>query len=193
LNHKSLRKAKVIPDVLDTFSPLLSVTLNWSSTAETRLGNVLPPSALTRHPDIFSTKVASAYIPQDIEFVLALTDPDAPSASDPKWGQVCHWLFSIQSGKLKEFVSYKPPGPPEGTGIHRYVVVVMVAANGTTEVLDLDVPSKRKHWGYDGERSGVKEFAKRNGLKVIGKFLLFSHWCFCSRKLYLTKGCSIAD
>jgi hypothetical protein len=70
-----------------------------------------------------------------------------------------------------EYVSYKPPGPPEGTGVHRYVVVVMVAANGTTEALDLDVPSERRHWGYDGERSGVKEFAKRNGLKVIGESL----------------------
>jgi hypothetical protein len=80
-----------------------------------------------------------------------------------------------------EYVSYKPPGPPEGTGVHRYVVVVMVAANGTTEALDLEVPSERKHWGYDGERSGVKEFAKRNGLKVIGKssLLPFANLCFC--------------
>jgi hypothetical protein len=158
--------------VLNIFSPLLSITMNWSSTAETELGNTLPPSALTRPPDVYSAKIASAYWPEDIEFVLALTDPDAPSRSDPKWSQVCHMLFSLKKGVLKEYVGYKPPGPPEGTGKHRYVFVVMIASNGTTEALDLETPSDRKHWGYEGDRSGVREFAKKHGLKVIGEFLL---------------------
>jgi hypothetical protein len=73
---------------------------------------------------------------------------------------------------LKQYVGYKPPGPPEGTGEHRYVFVVMIASNGTTEALDLETPSDRKHWGYEGDRSGVREFAKKHGLKVIGEFLL---------------------
>jgi hypothetical protein len=155
--------------VLNTFSPLISITFNWSSTAETHLGNTLPPSVLTHPPDVYAAKIASAYVPDDIEFVLAMTDPDAPSRSDPKWSQVCHGLFTLKSGTLKELVEYKPPGPPEGTGKHRYVFVLMVAANGTTEALDLEVPKDRRHWGYEGDRSGVREFAKKNGLKVIGK------------------------
>lgn len=106
--------------------------------------------------------------------MLAITDPDAPSRADPKWSQVCHLLFSLKSGVLKQWVKYKAPGPPEGTGKHRYVFVVMIPANGTTEALDLEVPSDRKHWGYEGDRSGVREYAKRNGLKVIGKSLLLS-------------------
>lgn len=74
-------------------------------------------------------------------------------------------------------MQYKAPAPPEGTGKHRYVVVVMVPVNGTTEELDLEVPSERRGWGYHGARSGVREFGVRNGLKVIGEF-------FCSFFLY---------
>ena len=109
--------------------------------------------------------------------MLALTDPDAPSRDNPKWSQVCHWLGSLKGEKIQELVQYKAPAPPEGTGKHRYVVVVMVPVNGTTEELDLEVPSERRGWGYHGARSGVREFGVRNGLKVIGEF-------FCSFFLY---------
>lgn len=26
---------------------------------------------------------------------LALTDPDAPSKKDPKWGEMCHWVVKV--------------------------------------------------------------------------------------------------
>jgi len=26
---------------------------------------------------------------------LALTDPDAPSKEDPKWGEMCHWIVRV--------------------------------------------------------------------------------------------------
>ncbi|KAI4723354.1 PEBP-like protein [Aureobasidium sp. EXF-10727] len=170
----ALRTAEVIPDVLDTFSPLLSLTANWSSTAKTHLGNTIPPSHLSHRPDILAVPFPSAYLPRDIEFVLALTDPDAPSREDPKWSQVCHWLGTFKETTAKELVEYKAPAPPEGTGKHRYVVVLMVPKNGTTEELDLELPEDRRHWGYDGERSGVREFAKVNGLKVIAANFIYS-------------------
>ncbi|KAI4746021.1 PEBP-like protein [Aureobasidium sp. EXF-12298] len=173
-SQRNLRQAEIIPDVLNTFSPLLSVTAKWSSIAETELGNTLSPSALDHPPDLYSTKLPSAYWPENIEFVLALIDPDAPSRSDPRWSQVCHFLFSLKSEVLKQWVLYEPPAPPEGTGKHRYVFAVMIPSNGTTENLDLEVPSDRRNWGYDGDRSGIKGFAARNGLKVIGANFIYS-------------------
>ncbi|CAD0114942.1 unnamed protein product [Aureobasidium uvarum] len=166
---------------MDTFSPLISLTANWSSVAMTRLGNTIPPSHLSHRPDILAHPIPSAWIPDDNEFVLALTDPDAPSRDDPKWSQVCHWLGTFKGTKAKELVEYKAPAPPEGTGKHRYVVVVMMAKNGTTEELDLALPEDRRHWGYKGERSGVKDFAKINGLKVVGESCHFSFasWGLC--------------
>lgn len=75
-------------------------------------------------------------------------------------------------------MEYKAPAPPEKTGKHRYVAVVLAPKNGTTEALDLVVPEERKKWGYEGARTGVREFAGLNGLKVIGEFF-FCPVVFC--------------
>ncbi|KAI5276092.1 PEBP-like protein [Aureobasidium subglaciale] len=170
----ALRHAEIVPDVLNTFSPLISLSVNWSSSDRTNLGNTIPPSHLQHSPDVHINTIPSAYLPFNTQLVLALTDPDAPSHEDPKWSQVCHWLVTAKSGRVKELVEYKPPGPPEGTGKHRYVFVVMIAKNGTTESLKLTVPEERRHWGYDGKRSGVREYAKENGLKVIGANFIYA-------------------
>ncbi|KAG9520455.1 PEBP-like protein, partial [Aureobasidium melanogenum] len=170
----ALRAAEVIPDVLDTFSPLLSFTANWSSSAKTSLGNTIPPSELTHPPDVYATLIPSAYLPHGIEYVFALTDPDAPSRDDPKWSQVCHWLVTYRDGDVQQLVEYKPPAPPEKTGKHRYVAVVLVPKNGTTEALDLVAPEERKRWGYEGERAGIREFAGVNGLKVVAANFIYS-------------------
>ncbi|KAK6000081.1 hypothetical protein QM012_004069 [Aureobasidium pullulans] len=170
----ALRDAEVIPDVLDTFSPLLSITANWSSSAKTSLGNTLPPSKLSHRPDVYANLLPSAYLPHGIEYVFALTDPDAPSHDNPEWSQVCHWLATYRDGDVHELVEYKSPAPPEKTGKHRYVAVVLVPRNGTTEALDLEAPSERKRWGFEGERAGVREFADLNGLKVVAANFIYS-------------------
>lgn len=67
---------------------------------------------------------------------------------------------------------YKPPGPPPKTGKHRYVFVALAPRNGTTERLNLSVPKDRQRWGFEGERAGLKEWARENGLGVVGECLL---------------------
>jgi hypothetical protein len=84
-------------------------------------------------------------------------------------------LLTYRDGDIEELVDYKPPAPPEKTGKHRYVAVILVPKNGTTEALDLVAPEERKRWGYEGERAGIREFAGVNGLKVVGEFFFF---CF---------------
>jgi len=122
-----------------------------------------------------------------IQLTIALTDPDAPSRDNPKWSQMCHWIatdvhltpssssggFSIDSNKqhqhLTEIMPYKPPGPPPKTGKHRYVFVALAPVNGTTEKLELSVPKERQRWGFGGERAGLREWARENGLGVVGE------------------------
>lgn len=129
----------------------------------------------------------------NVTYVIALTDPDAPSRDKPKWSEFCHW---IASGTLKPalcdpkdpgpcapvltdldtVMSYKAPGPPEKTGPHRYVFLAFVPSNGTTDRLHLTKPSDRKHWGYDpkkGKTKGVREWAEENGLAPVGKYPTF--------------------
>merc|ERR1711941_44433 len=59
---------------------------------------------------------------------LAMVDPDAPSRDDPKFGEWRHWLVTnipgSQVNKGTVLAPYMGPGPPPGTGHHRYVFVV---------------------------------------------------------------------
>ena len=54
-----------------------------------------------------------------------LPDPDAPSRTDPKFGEWRHWLvFNIPGDRLaegEEWWTYVGSGPPKGTGLHRYI------------------------------------------------------------------------
>lgn len=169
----------------------------WPSVQAT-LGNTLEPKELKDAPSVS----LSGQNNDHAQFVVTLTDPDAPSRQDPKWSEFCHWIATgsdLASGNsgggnggeagsptlrltdLSEVMPYKPPGPPGGTGKHRYVFLVLVAQNGTNEKLHLAKPSGRKHWGHDaddGKTPGVREWAKENGLIPVGKFLLpaYAHY-----------------
>ncbi len=155
----------------------------------------MKPEQLQHEPtialhDMQAASSSSSHRPNNLSYVITLTDPDAPSRDHPKWSEYCHW---IASGVLKpvlcdpkepapcppvltdldEVVPYKPPGPPEKTGKHRYVLLVFIASNGTTDKLHLSKPSGRKHWGYDpkkGSTKGVREWAEHNGLVPVGEF-----------------------
>lgn len=57
-----------------------------------------------------------------------MVDPDAPSRANPTVGQVLHWLVvNIQFNRIangKTMAGYRGSGPPEGTGLHRYIFLV---------------------------------------------------------------------
>jgi len=120
------------------------------------------------------------------QLTLALTDPDAPSRDNPEWSEICHWIATevqlVDSGSdgeakfsksFKEIMPYKPPGPPPKTGKHRYVFVALAPKNRTTDGLYLSQPSDRQHWGYDHERDGLKIWAEKMGLAVVGANFIY--------------------
>lgn len=177
-----LTKAEIIPTVFDAFKPFLKLEVKWKHAAA-EVGNTVKPSKVQDTPtvsfigtlpDLFSAATADG-VPQ---LTLALTDPDAPSRENPEWSQICHWLATditlTSSGAVHnvqhfdEIVPYKPPGPPPKTGKHRYVFAALAPANGTTEKLHQSKPGGRQHWGYSGERQGLRDWAEENGLEVVG-------------------------
>jgi len=127
--------------------------------------------------------------------VIALTDPDAPARDDPKWSEMAHWLAigvpmnlttlpdahklsgdkdKVPTHGLVDILPYKPPGPPPKTGKHRYVFVAFSPLNGTSEPLHLTVPKDRRHWGFEGERKGVRQWAAENGLVPVGANFVYA-------------------
>lgn len=128
---------------------------------------------------------------------IVLTDPDAPTRSDAKWGQFCHWIAAVESlssdgigeveiegddivdckcglssttytVRVEEFLLMridKPPSPPEKTGPHRYVFLLLEGDN-----TNLTAPEDRKRWGAPAEKAGygVRDWAEEEGLNVVG-------------------------
>ncbi|KAF2723101.1 PEBP-like protein [Polychaeton citri CBS 116435] len=172
-----LKVAEITPTVFEQFVPQLAIEASWKHDSA-KLGNTIDTSDVKKAPDISHPQL-----------IVALTDPDAPSRDDPKWSEMCHWLITYGPSSTPAFPSsssgssslmpsksyddiyeYYPPGPPPKTGKHRYVLVALAPRNGTREPLDLEKPRDRRHWGFDyeGDRVGVSEWAKRNGLVVVG-------------------------
>lgn len=194
-----LKKAEIIPTVIDEFSPSLLVGVNWPSSKHAELGNTLKPKKLQDEPAITLTRpgstagVCSSFA--NVTYTVTLTDPDAPSRDDPKWSEMCHWIATglavsddaaqdsscssslpLSLADLEQLIPYKAPGPPEKTGKHRYVLFVFVPANGTTDPLHLKKPEDRQHWGYDfdGESVGVRRWSTENGLVPVAANFVYS-------------------
>ncbi|CDJ30891.1 phosphatidylethanolamine-binding protein, putative [Eimeria mitis] len=61
-----------------------------------------------------------------------MTDPDAPSRHDPVYREWAHWVAVSSTNRFdknsKSLLPYRPPTPPKGSGIHRYVLLLFVAS-----------------------------------------------------------------
>jgi phosphatidylethanolamine-binding protein len=197
-NHASqiratLRDNAVIGDVLDDFTPAFRLELTYPKHNDSiLLGNDIPVAHAQERPNFTIHSLDPSALNDNATFTLALTDPDAKSRSNPKWSEMCHWLVtnlttaipgpdpplplnpmehpSRHADKLvNELKGYKPPGPPPKTGAHRYVFVLLQG-----EHTDLTAPKDRQHWGYEGPRHGVRDWAEENGLEVVGANFFFA-------------------
>ncbi|KAI9838697.1 MAG: hypothetical protein M1819_005011 [Sarea resinae] len=197
-----LKNSEIISDVIDDFHPTLLINITYPTTNTTaNLGNTITPSSAQDPPTIelytssSSSPSSSSASSPATNYTLVLTDPDAPSRSDPKWSEFCHWIITnvplspssspekVSSTEaqtaaqgLKELIPYAPPAPPPKTGSHRYAFLAFapkssqVAGAGT----NLTVPSDRKNWGTGEPRHGVRQWAAENGLVPVGGNFFYS-------------------
>ncbi|KAI8528623.1 hypothetical protein RHMOL_Rhmol12G0162200 [Rhododendron molle] len=111
---------RVIGDVVDMFVP--SVTMNvYFDTRHVTNGCDIRPSLATNPP-----RVTISGFPHNL-YTLVMTDPDAPSPSEPSMREWVHWIVTDIPGGTgptegKEVVPYMGPRPP--VGIHRYIFVL---------------------------------------------------------------------
>jgi len=174
--RKALKQAGIIDDVIADFDfePKCFVSPFYGKKKRpVALGNSFKQSKTKKRP---SLKIYCPNIESTPGLTIALTDPDAPSRKDPKWSEMCHWIATIPTSdqnsteieiindeEAEELVEYKPPGPPEKTGYHRYIFLLLEGDSS-----NLTAPEDRQHWGTGKKRHGVRDWAKKEGLKVIG-------------------------
>ncbi|KAK6063208.1 phosphatidylethanolamine-binding protein [Seiridium cupressi] len=187
-----LKKAEIIPTVIDEFLPAFVLDAEWSSKSYADLGNTLKVKKVQDEPTItLSGNSASSpgLCNVNTTYTITLTDPDAPSRDNPKWAEMCHFIATgvalwssssdgacsgVRLSDLKDIVPYKAPGPPPKTGKHRYVFLVFAPANGTSEPLNLTKPEDRQHWGTGKERHGVRDWAHANGLAPVAANFIYA-------------------
>jgi hypothetical protein len=90
LTRPSLKDANIINQVVDDFTPKCFLELYYADKEErVTLGNVLKKKHTKEKPYmmIFCPKVRHT-----TGLTIVLTDPDAPSRSNPRWGEMCHWI-----------------------------------------------------------------------------------------------------
>jgi phosphatidylethanolamine-binding protein (PEBP) family uncharacterized protein len=146
-----LTVANVIGDVVDMFSPSVTMVVRYGSN-QVNNGHELMPSAIVCAPRV---EVGG----EDMRafFTLIMTDPDAPTPSDPIGREYLHWIVTDIPGTTatifgRELVSYEIPRPM--IGIHRYVFALFEQTGRQTVLV---APGSRRNFS-------TRDFADSNGL-----------------------------
>jgi len=157
----------IVPDVIDK-APGAVIEVKYSA-GDLKLGNTFTPTQVKDPPVSLTWPTEpGAY------YTLCMTDPDAPSRKEPKFREWHHWLVvNIPEGDVAggEVLSeYIGSGPPQGTGLHRYVFLVYKQPGKLTF-------SEKKLTNKSGENRGafkIREFAKKYNLgdPIAGNFYL---------------------
>ncbi|OMO94933.1 Phosphatidylethanolamine-binding protein PEBP [Corchorus olitorius] len=111
---------RVIGDVVDMFVPTVTMSIYYASKHVTNGCDVKPSMAIN------PPKVSIDGHPDHL-YTLVMTDPDAPSPSEPSMREWVHWIVCDIPGGTnptqgKEILPYMGPRPP--VGIHRYIFVL---------------------------------------------------------------------
>ncbi|KAE8722436.1 Protein MOTHER of FT and TF 1 [Hibiscus syriacus] len=112
---------RVIGDVLDMFVPTATMSVYYGSKQVTNGCDI--------KPSINPPKVAIDGLPDQL-YTLVMTDPDAPSPSEPSMREWVHCRVHVEISVLqpatallrKELLAYMGPRPQ--VGIHRYILVL---------------------------------------------------------------------
>jgi len=193
----ALKTDSVIPDVIPAsydFKPSILISIAWPAKGLERviLGDKLPREKTIEEPEIkllplvstptgFVDDLNSSGGPVAEEaantYTLVMTDPDAPSREDPKYGQWRHWLVTgVQLPAGTESVSalkskvaetpYYPPAPPPGSGYHRYVFLLFQEPSGG---INLSADAVERKGDFEARpKWNALTFAENYGLKLVG-------------------------
>ncbi|XP_058130176.1 protein D3-like [Anopheles ziemanni] len=158
---------EVIPDVIDV-APKEFAKISYPSGVTVEGGNELRPTQVKDQPKVEWTTEPDAF------YTLFMVDPDAPNRQEPKFREIGHWLVgNIPGTKVEDgdhMYGFVGSGPPNGSGLHRYVFLVYKQPTGRIDFSKAPRVSNRSR----NHRLNYKhrEFVKQYGLGelVAGNF-----------------------
>lgn len=198
---EALTKHDILKDVIKVkeFQPWGVLAAEYGKDTPIAMGNILRPEETQSKPVIqfnLNPEENAPRIHDSDLFTLVLTDPDAPSRTDHKWSEYCHYVESdikildqsahSSTGNVEEpqFVvaelkngsvlqEYEGPAPPKGTGKHRYILLLYKQPDGVTSSSFTKI-GHRKNWGYGTPSTGVHKWATENKLEPIATNFFFA-------------------
>lgn len=116
-----MEQYKVVPDVVDEVPPLVA-EVTWPSGVKAELGNILTPTQVKDLPKVtFKAEEGALYC-------IVMTDIDCGPMTE-----CLHWILTdVKNGDSstgKDHTVFIGSGPPENTGLHRYVFLVFKQPN----------------------------------------------------------------
>ena len=100
----SLKESGVIPDVIPEsrdFAPSEFFSVAFPSRTLTEVGAKFTKDETQQEPEIYLVDNDEGEAAAEETYTLVMTDPDAPSRADPKYGQWRHWVVSIDYAQMK--------------------------------------------------------------------------------------------
>ncbi|GAA5926503.1 hypothetical protein JCM3775_001036 [Rhodotorula graminis] len=162
LKEAGLIGSSVIPS---TFKNQIAVQATYGA-----FGNVQPGSTYSV-ADTQAEPTISFNAPPgpDSRFTVVVADPDAPSRDDQKWSPFLHFVLAdVVPGKEagQSVVTYMGPAPPQGTGPHRYAILVYAQAVDHTP----ELPGQPD----DRQSFPLGQFVKDNQLDLVGATFFYA-------------------
>lgn len=160
-----MEEAGIIPDVIDS-PPEKTLTVIYPNDKSVNLGNELTPTEVKDTPSVKWEAEDSTY------YTLAMVDPDAPSRAEPTYREVNHWLVAnVQGNDLSTgdvITGYVGSGPPKGSGLHRYVLLVYKQ----NQKLEFDEPRTSSTSRENRLNFAIRKFAEKYNLgqPIAGNF-----------------------
>ncbi|CAG2165498.1 unnamed protein product, partial [Oppiella nova] len=158
----------IVPDVLDA-CPLNTARVTFPENVTITFGTEITPAQASKEPHVeWPSKQCAMY-------TLAMVDPDAPSRVTPTNRNVKHWLvMNIPAGQVYGgdiVAGFVGPAPPEGTGLHRYAILIYQQPDGRID------PPPRDDSHEHRIHFSIEDFARNYtlGEPVAGNFFLAQH------------------
>lgn len=118
-----------------------------------------------------------------------MTDPDAPSRKEATYREWHHWLVGnipgneVAAGEVLS--AYVGSGPPQGTGLHRYVFLLFKQSGKLT----FDEPRLPNNSGDNRGCFKIQKFAEKYNLELVAGNLYQAEWDDYVPLLYKQLGC----
>ncbi|XP_017847426.1 phosphatidylethanolamine-binding protein homolog F40A3.3 [Drosophila busckii] len=156
----------IVPDVLDVAPPSGKLEVKYPTGVVVQTGNELTPTQVKDEPS-----VSWAAESTDALYTLLMVDPDAPSRAQPTFREILHWaVVNIVGNQLASgdtLAEYVGSGPPEGTGLHRYIFLLYRQSARVEEDMRIGKRTRDGRFNFS-----VRKFAAKHGLgqPIAGSF-----------------------